>query len=533
MVKAASKAQAVGMGHSWWKEPFCAAEGAEGLNVVTTELAELRSALPIAQIGGSFENPLGEGVAYAPAFPATYPIWADEEERTVTVAAGVSQRTVLDYLATFQGPRNLNRGRGWTLPGFSWFIDQTIGGAVATGTHGSSLQHGSLSANVVEYRLLKADGTYEDVTEESNPHLMRALRVNVGRLGVITQVKMRIIPQQAIRRTLENLDFDAFVDRLQGIQDAYNAAVAADDPTRVQKALEPLQDTQLQWHSPLGNVWWADYEYLSEVEANSMVGGFAGPGGSNFANISSVYDQAPFRGTPPNAMMATVQSSQFWANWFMNVIRGNFRSGVYSNRRAYASLSDDQNRLHVINPYDQYELAIPLETMGECFSKFGKLVYDERLFAGARTPFLIRFVKGDDGYLSNVNGGHRVYINMEDFVQYSTGRRNVPFQRMIAFLREEPACAGRLHWGKAGWPEHAKCFDGNAEYPDTWCDFGCAAEQVDPTEKFSSIADFWVFNAQKGEVSHDLLTEAGWNACCTKDGFKHGECQCVSRPDCG
>lgn len=37
---------------------------------------------------------------------------------------------------------------GWVLQGYSWFIDQTIGGAVATGTHGSSLQHGSLSDQV-------------------------------------------------------------------------------------------------------------------------------------------------------------------------------------------------------------------------------------------------------------------------------------------------------------------------------------------------------------------------------------------------
>jgi len=29
---------------------------------------------------------------------------------------------------------------------FSFLIDQTVGGAVATGTHGSTLQHGSLSS---------------------------------------------------------------------------------------------------------------------------------------------------------------------------------------------------------------------------------------------------------------------------------------------------------------------------------------------------------------------------------------------------
>lgn len=38
---------------------------------------------------------------------------------------------------------------GWTLPAFSWFLDQTIGGAISTATHGSTMKYGSLSAQVL------------------------------------------------------------------------------------------------------------------------------------------------------------------------------------------------------------------------------------------------------------------------------------------------------------------------------------------------------------------------------------------------
>jgi len=41
--------------------------------------------------------------------------------------------------------RSKKAPQGYTLPAFSWFIDQTIGGAIATATHGSSFLHGSLS----------------------------------------------------------------------------------------------------------------------------------------------------------------------------------------------------------------------------------------------------------------------------------------------------------------------------------------------------------------------------------------------------
>jgi FAD/FMN-containing dehydrogenase len=52
---------------------------------------------------------------------------------------------LLDWLAEY---RYGKQPAGWTLPAFSWFVDQTIGGAVATNTHGSSMQHGSLSSQV-------------------------------------------------------------------------------------------------------------------------------------------------------------------------------------------------------------------------------------------------------------------------------------------------------------------------------------------------------------------------------------------------
>ena len=49
--------------------------------------------------------------------------------------------------------------QGYTLPAFSWFIDQTIGGAVATATHGSSFVHGSLSNQASPHHSFVAPNT--------------------------------------------------------------------------------------------------------------------------------------------------------------------------------------------------------------------------------------------------------------------------------------------------------------------------------------------------------------------------------------
>ena len=44
---------------------------------------------------------------------------------------------------------------GYSLPAFPWYIDQSVGGAVSTGTHGSSFRYGSLSSQV--HALLSAE----------------------------------------------------------------------------------------------------------------------------------------------------------------------------------------------------------------------------------------------------------------------------------------------------------------------------------------------------------------------------------------
>jgi FAD/FMN-containing dehydrogenase len=83
-----------------------------------------------------------------------------------------------------------------------------MGGAVATGTHGSSMRWGSLSSQVRGFQMLLANGSLLELNDPAeNLHLWRAASVSVGRLGVLTRLTMRIVPQQAVRRSLAEMDF--------------------------------------------------------------------------------------------------------------------------------------------------------------------------------------------------------------------------------------------------------------------------------------------------------------------------------------
>lgn len=94
-------------------------------------------------------------------------------------------------------------------------------------------------------------------------------------------------------------------------------------------------------------------------------------------------------------------------------------------------------------------------------------------------------------------------------------------------------CQARWHFGKASWMdvqvEQGRCFDGATAYPQSWCHFGCAAAELDPTGKFAGAGqgarNIWSFNAKKGGEAVPLAS------CCTPQGFS-AECECAKRPAC-
>ena len=66
--------------------------------------------------------------------------------------------------------------------------------------------------------------------------------MSVGRLGIITQVKLRVAANVPVRRTLTQVSFAEFASQVLAVQAAY---VAAATPDAQAAALEPLRQTQV------------------------------------------------------------------------------------------------------------------------------------------------------------------------------------------------------------------------------------------------------------------------------------------------
>lgn len=79
------------------------------------------------------------------------------------------------------------------LPSLTCSPQSTIGGVISTGSHGTSVRHGTLSDRVTEMTLVLASGELLTLSESRQPEWLRAARVSVGMLGVIVEVELQAV----------------------------------------------------------------------------------------------------------------------------------------------------------------------------------------------------------------------------------------------------------------------------------------------------------------------------------------------------
>ncbi len=106
--------------------------------------------------------------------------------------------------------RDFNRAlaeHGLTLPIVGSIAEQSMGGLIATGTHGSSLRHGNLATLVIAMRLVS--GTGDIVALHEGDSRLEGARVNLGALGVVTELTLRVEPRFSLAEQTVPMGFEA------------------------------------------------------------------------------------------------------------------------------------------------------------------------------------------------------------------------------------------------------------------------------------------------------------------------------------
>lgn len=91
---------------------------------------------------------------------------------------------------------------------------QTLGGAIATGTHGTGPELQNLSAMVIGLRLVTAAGEPVECDAERERDLWQAARLGLGALGVITEVRLAVVPAFRLKEAGFRSSWPDFAARL-------------------------------------------------------------------------------------------------------------------------------------------------------------------------------------------------------------------------------------------------------------------------------------------------------------------------------
>jgi FAD-linked oxidoreductase len=122
----------------------------------------------------------------------------DREAMTVTAYAG-TQLKVLNH--------ELER-LGLTLHNMGDIAEQTLAGAISTGTHGTGGVAAGLAAQVAALELVTGTGEVLRASAEEHPEVFACARVGLGALGILTTITFRVEPLFVMEASEQPMSWD-------------------------------------------------------------------------------------------------------------------------------------------------------------------------------------------------------------------------------------------------------------------------------------------------------------------------------------
>ena len=123
----------------------------------------------------------------------------DRDAMTVTVLAGTPLHELNAALEKL----------GLSLHNMGDIDEQTVAGAISTGTHGTGGELSSLSTQVAGLELVTGEGRLIAANARENPDVLEVARVGLGALGVITSVTLRVEPLFTLEALERPMSWDA------------------------------------------------------------------------------------------------------------------------------------------------------------------------------------------------------------------------------------------------------------------------------------------------------------------------------------
>ncbi len=396
---------------------------------------EIAAAIRDASAGGQRLRVVGAGHSWsAIAEPEEIAMSLDrcsgivgEGPGTVTVRAGTRLQDLNAGLAE----------RGLALPILGSITRQSIAGAIATGTHGSSLVHGNLASLVEGMRLIT--GTGEALDLSGDDERLDGARVHLGALGALTRLKLRVVPEFRLAQVIEGVPVGRVSSRLQEIG-------------------RSAEFVKVWWlpHTPLAYI----YRYERTEEPSSR---------RPTPEAERWFEDRVMHGVVlPLAFAAHRWRPALIPPWN----RAMMRTFLEKPRRVGSSEAMLTTAMPV--RHRETEAVVPLAAAGEALERLLRVIGAEAVRVNMIVE--LRFVRGDEGWMSPAQGADVVQLGA-----YAGETLEVD-RYFAAFWREMRELGARPHWGKE--TDHDA-----AEVGSLWPlarRFGELREELDPGRVFAN-----------------------------------------------
>jgi L-gulonolactone oxidase len=401
-----------------------------------TSAAEVGAVVRTAAADGLRVKAVGAGHSFTPAALTTGVrvaldrldalVSADTATGLVTVGAGMTLRRLNAELTA----------RGLALPNLGDIDVQTVAGALATGTHGTGARLGCLSTFVAALEIVTGTGEVLRCSAEQRPDLFAAARVNVGALGVVTEVTLRCVPAFVLRADERPLplddvlaDLDSFAldnDHFEFYWFPYTSRALTKRNNRVDASDAPLSRFR----------GWLDDEFLS----NRV-----------FGAACRLARTAPRIVRPLNRVSARALSAR-----------------VYTAPSYEVFCTPRRVR------FVEMEYGLPRAALREAFAGLGRVL--DGLPYPVVFPVEVRFTAADDIWLSHGYRRDSAYLAIHQYV-------GMPYQEYFdGFEKVAVALGGRPHWGKL----HSREAGALAEAYPRFGDFLAVRDKLDPDRVFAN-----------------------------------------------
>ena len=360
---------------------------------------------------------------------------ADKASGLVTVEAGMGLWRFNELLAE----------QGLALTNLGDVQEQTVSGAIGTGTHGTGRLSASIAAQVAGLELVLADGSIVACSATERPELFEAARIGVGAIGVITAVTFRTEP--------------AFL------------LSAREEPMRLDTALESFDE--LWRENEHFEFWWFPHTKGVMLKRNNRSDGPAAPlsrgrewfedeflSNTFFSGLLKAGRSAP-RAIPMINQFATKALSA----------------------RSYTDRSDKVFTSTRRFKFLEMEYALPREAAVPAMHEVQRMIENARLRISL--PIEVRTAPADDLWLSTAHGRDTVYLAFHlpegmNPTEYFEDAEAI----MIGY-------DGRPHWGKL----HTRDREYLASTYPRFEDFLAVREKADPERVFGNDYTRRIFGA--------------------------------------